>query len=307
MERRKFLLSTGAALGLSAFPAGWVSAAETKSKRVLFFTRSQGFEHSVVQRKGKDLAFAEKILTDLGKKHGFEVVCTKDGTVFDADLDHWDAFAFYTTGFLTEPDNRNDPPMSSQGKQRFLDAIAAGKGFIGFHCATDTFHSHGPKDENQDEPDPYIAMIGGEFIVHGAQQDSTVTRTSPKFPGTEKLGESYKVKEEWYALKNFAEDLHVVLVQETEGMKDGCYQRAPYPCTWARQHDKGRVFYTSFGHREDIWTNPKIQELILGGMAWVLRNVDADVKPNIDSVTPKARDLPGKKPAKAKKKQETAK
>ena len=50
MRRREFLLSTGvAALGLSAFPTRWVSAAETKKQRVLYFTRSQGFEHSVVQ------------------------------------------------------------------------------------------------------------------------------------------------------------------------------------------------------------------------------------------------------------------
>src|SRR5260370_31914708 len=32
------------------------------------------------------------------------------------------------------------PPMSVEGKKAFLDAIAAGKGFIGCHCASDTFH-----------------------------------------------------------------------------------------------------------------------------------------------------------------------
>jgi type 1 glutamine amidotransferase len=301
MRRREFLLSSGvAALGLSAFPARWVSAAGTKKQRVLYFTRSQGFEHSVVRRKGDELAHSEKILTDLGKRSGCEVVCTKDGRVFDGDLDQWDAFAFYTTGDLTKPDKQNDAPMSPQGKQRLLDAIAAGKGFIGFHSATDTFHSRGPHDENQAQPDPYIAMIGGEFIIHGRQWNAAVTPTSPKFPGTAGLGDSFRVLEEWYALKNFAKDLHVVLVQETEGMNDPCYRRAPYPETWARTHEQGRVFYTSFGHREDIWTNPKIQDLILGGMAWILRNVNADVTPNIDAVTPQAREIP-KLPPPAKK------
>ncbi len=302
MRRREFLLSTSvAAVGLSAFPTRWVSAAGTKNKRVLYFTRSQGYEHSVVQRKNGELAYSEKILTDLGKKSGFEVVCTKDGSVFDGDLDQWDAIAFFTSGYPTRPDKLNDPPMSPQGKQRLLDAIAAGKGFIGFHSATDSFHSPGASNENQAQPDPYIAMIGGEFIIHGNQQKATVTVTAPKFPGTSGLGDSYNLLEEWYTLKNFAKDLHVVLIQETAGMTGACYQRPPYPATWARSHDKGRVFYTSFGHREDIWINPKIQDLILGGMAWVLRNVDADVTPNIDAVTPKARELaklppPAKKP-----------
>jgi len=293
MKRREFLLSTGlTALGLSAFPTRWVSAAGTKNKRVLYFTRSQDFEHSVVQRKGKDLGHSEKILTELGKKAGFDVVCTKDGSVFDDNLDPWDAFAFYTTGDLTKPDRQKDTPMSPQGKQRLLAAIAAGKGFIGFHSATDTFHTPGPRDENQAEVDPYIAMIGGEFVIHGAQQRTTVTPTSPRFPGTESLGDSYETVEEWYALKNFAKNLHVVVIQQTAGMTDACYHRPAYPATWARLHDKGRVFYTSFGHREDIWTNPKIQDLILGGMAWILRNVEADVTPNLDAVTPKASDVP---------------
>jgi len=302
MRRREFLLSSGmAALGVSAFPTGWVSAAGKKKQRVLYFTRSAGFEHSVVRRKGEELAYSEKILTELGKKSGFEVVCTKDGSVFDGDLDQWDAIAFYTTGDLTKPDKQNDRPMSPQGKQRLLDAIAAGKGFIGFHSSTDSFHSKGRSDENQAQPDPYIAMIGGEFIIHGHQWNAAVTPTSPKFPGTAGLGDSLRVLEEWYALKNFAKDMHVVLVQETEGMNDPCYQRAPYPETWARMHGKGRVFYTSLGHREDIWTNPQVQDLFLGGIAWILRNVNADITPNIDAVTPKASVIPKLPPQQPKK------
>jgi type 1 glutamine amidotransferase len=52
------------------------------------------------------------------------------------------------------------------------------------------------------------------------------------------------------------------------------------------------VFYTSLGHREDIWTNPLCQQVILGGFSWVLKHEDADVTPNIEKVTPKAWDLP---------------
>jgi type 1 glutamine amidotransferase len=141
-------------------------------------------------------------------------------------------------------------------------------------------------------------MLGGEFIIHGDQQNVAVGVTSPKFPGTAGMGDSYKLLEEWYALKNFAKDLHVVLIQETAKMTNPCYQRPPYPGTWARRHDKGRVFYTSLGHREDIWTNPKIQDMILGGMAWILRNVEADVTPNIDAVTPRAHEVPKLPPAK---------
>ena len=64
------------------------------------------------------------------------------------------------------------------------------------------------------------------------------------------------------------------------------YQRPPFPETWARMHGKGRVFYTSMGHREDVWENPKYQGLLIGALAWATGKVDASVEPNIQQVTP---------------------
>jgi len=83
----------------------------------------------------------------------------------------------------------------------------------------------------------------------------------------------------------------VILIEDNEGMKGDCYQRPPFPATWARMHRKGRVFYTSFGHRDDIWTNPDVQGIIAGGLAWTMGDVKVDVTPNIDKVTPKANQL----------------
>jgi len=284
MKRREMLAASGAALvGLSTFPFGWAAAAEEKKQKVLYFTRSAGFEHGAVKRNGEELSFSEKTLIEMGKRAGFDVECTKDGRVFDGDLSQYDCIAFYTSGDLTKPNKNQTPPMSPEGKQKLLDTIAAGKGFVGFHAATDSFRSEGI--------DPYIAMVGGEFCGHGAQQEATVSVSSPKFPGAEEFGPSLALQEEWYAHQKIAGDLHVILVQETEGMTGGLYQRPPFPATWARMHDKGRVFYTSFGHRDDVWTNPKVQAIMLGGIAWTMGNVDVDVTPNIDKVTPKANQL----------------
>lgn len=292
MARRDMLRAAGAAvLAASVFPMHWVAAAEKKKQKVLYFSRSAGFEHEAVKLKDGQPSISDRILTELGKRHGFEVLCTKDGRVFDGDLDQYDAIAFYTSGDLTKPDKANTPPMSPEGKEKLLRTIAAGKGFVGFHAATDSFHSKGERDQNQTEVDPYIAMIGGEFIVHGDQQEATIRVASPDFPGVRQFGEAQKLKEEWYTLKNFAKDLHVILIEDNEGMKGDCYQRPPFPATWARIHRKGRVFYTSFGHRDDIWTNPRIQDIMAGGLAWAMGNVKLDIKPNINRVTPKASEL----------------
>jgi type 1 glutamine amidotransferase len=301
MNRRELLTGAGAALAGLTFPLSKLPAFAGRRKKVLYFTRCAGFEHSVVKRAGTNLAFSEKLLTELGQKAGFDVECTKDGRVFDESLDKYDLLAFYTSGDLTQPDKYNTPPMTKAGKQRLLDAVAAGKGYAGFHSANDSFHSAGPRDENQQIVDPYLAMVGGEFIVHGRQQEATLKVTSPKFPGMEGLGDSLRLLEEWYAMKNFARDLHVTLLQDTAGMVDACYQRPPFPATWVRKHHQGRVFYTSFGHREDILTNPKVQKIILGGFAWAMREVDADVTPNIAQVAPGAGTVPKLPPPKPKK------
>jgi type 1 glutamine amidotransferase len=199
---------------------------------------------------------------------------------------------FYTTGDLTKSGTDKTPPMTEKGKQALLDAVASGKGFVGSHCASDTFHTPGKAFETQDKKDPYIAMVGGEFIRHGAQQKAKMTVVNPKFPGMSAANEGFEMHEEWYSLKNFAPDLHVLLVNETTGMQGKDYERPRFPATWARRHEKGRVFYTSMGHREDVWTNPVFQSIFVGGIHWAIGQVDAAIPANINEVTPGANVLP---------------
>jgi type 1 glutamine amidotransferase len=90
----------------------------------------------------------------------------------------------------------------------------------------------------------------------------------PTFPGL-KGQTDFTLHEEWYSLKNFQPDLHVILVQDTEGMRGPSYQRPNFPATWARMHGKGRVFYTSLGHPADF-DDPAFRKLLLNGICWTL-------------------------------------
>ena len=303
MNRRELLRLGGAAavgIGLGGFPAAWAGGRGVAKKRILMFTKSSGYEHSAIKRMGDKLGFAEQLLTELGDKNGFEVTCTKDGGVFTTSiLAKYDAFFFYTSGDLTTPGTDGNPPMSAEGKVAFLEAIHSGKGFIGTHSASDTFHTQpDPKDRSNryvlhgDKSDPYVLMLGGEFIKHGQQQKARMRVADDKFPGFGDKKDGFELHEEWYSLKDYRPDIHVLLVQETEGMHDPEYKRAPYPATWARRHGKGRVFYTSMGHREDVWTNPIFQSILLGGISWALGNVDADVSPNIERAAPGYKEIP---------------
>lgn len=262
-----------------AHPAGWKPPADGKRQRVLYFTRTVGYEHSAVARDGCPLSFSERTLEDMGKRAGFDVDCSKDGRIFDGDLSQYDCIAFNTLGDLLQDDKSNTPPMSSDGKQKLLDLIASGMPFVGLHAATDTFYG--------DSVDPYIAMIGAEFCGHGLQQEATMLVTSSDFPGIQGLGPSFRLFEEWYVFKKVCRQMHVILALDTSDMKGNLYDRPPVPATWARIYGKGRVFYTSLGHREDVWSSDVFQQVAYAGLAWTMGNVHANVPYNFAEATPK--------------------
>jgi type 1 glutamine amidotransferase len=311
LNRREMIFRTGMAVaGLTlagcALPK---NGANAKPKRVLFFSKSSGYQHSVITRHGNELSFAEKILADLGPQHGIEFTFSKDGSLFAPGyVAQFDAFCFYTCDDLTKVGTDTFPAMTPAGKAALIEAVKDGKGFVGVHSASDTFHSNPEEDTKTKNhlaryktygaaADDYVKMLGGEFIAHGKQQKGKLRVADAKFPGLQNVGGEIELLEELYSLKEFADNLHVLLVQETVGMQGAPYQRPPYPNTWARMHGKGRVFYTALGHREDVWTNPLFQEILFGGLAWAVCDVNADVTQNLEKITPDCNQLPPTPPA----------
>ncbi len=150
---------------------GLAAAAQTAPKRVLVVTVTKGFRHDSIPT-------AEKVIAQLGADTGtftveYARVEPKDPQFKGENgrpdtakvnkaiedvlaekmspeaLKNYDAVIFAnTTGNLPLPD-----------KQAFLDWVKSGKGFVGMHSATDTFHGF----------PGYIDMIGAEFKTHEAQ------------------------------------------------------------------------------------------------------------------------------------------
>ena len=162
------------------------------------------------------------------------------------------------------------------------------------HSATDTFGHHPPR--NKGAEDPFVQMIGGEFVIHGPQQEVvTIEVADPHFPGLEKgFGESGQ-----FTIKMNG-------IAEKPGRRSSCDHGSGHegnagahvpspqlPHDLARSYGKGRVFYTSMGHREDVWENPKYQGLLIGALAWATGKVDANIEPNIKQVTPGYKEFRG--------------
>ncbi len=273
-----------------------VAPAQTKKHKILFFTKSSGFEHSVISWKNGQPSYAEKILQEIGAKEGWEFTFSKDGSKFSPEyLAQFDCVFFYTTGDLCSEGTDKQPPMSAAGKQALFDYVRGGKGFVGTHSASDTFHTDneavkGPERylNHGEKADAYVRFLGAEFIIHGKQQVAKNTVVDRKFPGFEGAGESYAFEEEWYSLKDFVPDIHVITTIDAPAMEGSMYGRPAYPNTWARKEGKGRVWYTAMGHREDVWTNPIFQNALIGGLKWAMGDVSADVSPNIKEAAPGA-------------------
>ncbi len=271
-------------------------ASAVVKKKILFFTKSSGFEHSVISWKNGQPSWAEIQLLKVGEKNGWDFTFSKDGSLFTPEyLKGFDAVLFYTTGDLTSPGTDKQPPMTAAGKQALLDYVKNGGAFAGTHSAADTFHTANESKKGPDrylnhgaEADSYVRLLGAEFIKHGAQQVAKNTVINPKFPGMEKLGESFEMNEEWYSLKDFRDDIHVLLLQDAPAMKGIDYQRPAYPSTWTRTEGKGRVFFTSMGHREDVWTNPLFHDVLTGGLSWAMGLTPAETPANIKTVAPGA-------------------
>lgn len=176
-----------------------------------------------------------------------------------------------TTGDLPLPD-----------RQAFIDWIKEGHAFIGMHSASDTFHGFRP----------YIEMLGGEFQSHGAQVSVDCINEDSQHPCCKHLSQQWTVFDEIYIIKSFNRDnVHMLLGLDKEPNK-----KTPgyYPVSWCKEYGKGKVFYTSLGHREDIWDDetppgfkrqntPDVsrayQKHILGGIKWALGLEPGDAKP----------------------------
>jgi hypothetical protein len=223
-------------------------------KKLLVVTVTKGFRHSSIPT-------AEQVLGKLAEKSG---VFTVDYARKDEDiaakmtasaLKGYAGFIFAnTTGILPLPD-----------KEAFLNEIRGGKAFIGMHSASDTFHG-----EKGGPVDPFIVLLGGEFQGHGAQAGVECLVLDTKHPSTKHLGESYCIEqEEIYLLKNYDRTkVRDLLVLDKHPNKKS--ERGHFPVSWCKTEGQGKVFYTTLGHREDVWENPRYQEHILGGIKWAL-------------------------------------
>ena len=89
--------------------------------------------------------------------------------------------------------------------------------------------------------------------------------------------------DEMYHFKNIDRaNLHVLVAMNRVPDDHGEDANKPgeFLISWCKAYGAGRVFYTSFGHRDEMWHDPTYQQHILGGIRFVLGLSKGSTKPN---------------------------
>jgi len=259
-------------------------------KRLLFLTHAALYKHA-------SLGPAEAAVTDYGKTGGFEVTTLEGYKQESAKLD----LSFLTPEYLSQFDGlmlmtNGNLPLTDTQKRAIVDYVRNGKALVGAHCASLTLYDYPEFGE----------VLGGYYrrsiiptnVV--GQKMGVLKVEDPSHPATKMLNGSWTVGEEFYQFGTavwdasrpteqisqvgrlhipmaFSRDrVHVLLSLDTEktdisGLGPEIVKGGDYPQAWSRTFGKGRSFYTSLGHREDIWsTDATFRAHVTGGIRWAL-------------------------------------
>lgn len=140
-------------------------------------------------------------------------------------------------------------------------AIKKGVGLAGCHGGL------GDSFRNDTE---YQYMVGGQFVKHpGGQVDYTVEISSPKHKITEGINDFSLFSEQYYMHIDPA--IEILATTRFSGAHDSWIEGIEIPVVWTKSYGKGRVFYSSLGHSDDIFEIPEAWKMMLRGISWAVR------------------------------------
>ena len=262
------------AIALLMISAGTPVSSQSQRKKLLAIGDVRtGYQHdsvshalATIERLGRESgSYLTYIRTDsqLLTKQPISVGDRKN--VNARNLNYFDAIFYFGTG---------EGDLTSQQKSDLLSFIHDdGKGFIGAHTGDDAYFTWPEFGE----------MIGGYFDNHPwGVFDAPIIIEDPNFSAMKPFPATFTIHDEIYQHKNFSRDkVHVLarldaskldfskpLIHRTD--KD-------FPVAWTKMYGSGRVFYSSFGHTDESWDDPRVQKMYLEAIKWAMRVTGTDV------------------------------
>jgi type 1 glutamine amidotransferase len=169
-----------------------------------------------------------------------------------------------------------DPDVLS-GLTRF---VREGGGIAGIHAATYA-------SQNLSE---YADMMGAADGPHRVEP-ATIKIDDVKSPLTKGFDgqRSFAYTDEFYHFLPSGpysrSKLHVLVSIDTANTDMSRWKIRPdndYGLVWIKTYGKGRVFNSSMGHLPTFFATPALAQMVLGGIQYVLGDLEADATPNAD-------------------------
>ncbi|MBO4287249.1 MAG: ThuA domain-containing protein [Kiritimatiellae bacterium] len=267
----KQILTTAAVFSLAA--VAFAAEPAAKGKKVLVFSRCEGFNHKA------SIATCKAMMSAEAKKGAFSVDFSDDYAALEiGNLIKYDALVLNNTTHLKTKDNPKIAPA-------ICSFVRWGGGLCVIHAGADNFY---------DAPD-CAHLVGGRFDGHpwvsnGTWAFKVEDRESPLTAPFKGFADGkFKRSDEIYQQSSPFYDrskLHILISLDMDdpatanaNVKRQKRADKDYAVSWIRPYGKGRVFYTSFAHDARAWNAEDTRAHIFAGLAYTLGTLKADDTP----------------------------
>lgn len=280
--------------------------APTKKRRVLIFITPP---HLMPKdpHKGYCIPYGTCAMRLLGEKTGaFTPVVSDDLTMFLPDkLKQFDAVVLNnTSGRWITPGDAAMEKLKDVGdesvrlrykdkeavekvlRKSLLDFISGGGGIVAYHYAIGA-NRHWPE---------FCRILGATYWGHPWNEEVGVKVEEPAHPLVAAFGgKDFRLADEIFQYNKpyDRKKLRVLLSLDTKktnmGVKWIHRKDNDFALAWVKPYGKGRIFYTSFGHRSQLYWNPKILQFYLDAIQFAAGDLAAPTAPRQPPADPEVR------------------
>lgn len=238
--------------------------------------------------KGWCIPFATYAMQVLGVKTGaFEPVVTDDLIMllpenmvqFDAVLlNNADGEWIRPTEKAMEKlrDRGNVDAVEQLLRRSLLEYVASGHGLVAYHFAIGA---------NPNWPE-FHEMLGATYWGHPWNEEVGVKVEEPDHPLVAAFGgKDFRIAEEIFQFNDpySRTRLRVLLSLDTTSTNMGVpwieRKDNDFALAWVRPYGRGRVFYTAFGHRTEMFWNPTMLQFYLDAIQFATGDLEAPMEP----------------------------
>ncbi len=166
-------------------------------------------------------------------------------------------------------------------RQSLLDYVAGGRGLAAYHFATGG-NPHWPE---------FHELLGGRFSGHPWNEEVGIRVDEPDHPLVAAFGgKDFRLADEIYQHSDPFDrrkpqdltKLRVLLSLDKANtnmeVKWIQHPESEFAQAWVKPHGKGRVFYTGFGHRAELYRNPAVMQFYLDAIQFACGDLEAPVE-----------------------------